>query len=670
MSSRLFLSRPRGARPRLRRRRPGSSSTPTPARSRSPPASIRPGCRRRSRRSSPSSPACATSRSRPPSSTRRRRYLAGGLELRMEETRHVASWIGGQEALHDRVLTPRRGAGRDRRGRRRRTSSAGRRSCSATSACGWPAVAPARHLRGLERAPRACRHDREPVRAPAHGRPRPPPRGVATGDAGPGPRSTCGSASLALARAELEILAGAAPLDAAGLVDLAEARWRTGDLPAAGEAAAASPRPAARTRPIALRHRGRGGRRAGPAERGPPPGRPGAGAAPTADRRALRRHAALGRLAGRRRRAAADRRARSSTRSPARRPACAPATPTRPWSRRAAPDGRRSDGDAPARRPADARLLGRGPAPAPTGGRRAAGSGGGARCGRAALVAGAIDEAALRLALVLRLAPALAPAVLDATDGRRARPSASSAAMPTGWSGSRPSAAAAVRGRAPGRAPRPRRARTAPAEPDRRSDAAGRLPRASPAGPLADAEPHAGRRLTRARSDTIPQPSSPRTQGRHAVTERTLVLDQARRRPAPAGRPDPRPLRGARAQDRRAQARPGRSRASPSATTPPIARSRSSAGWSTSSPRRRSSRSPSRARTRSPSSARSTGRRARTRRRRARSAATSRSRPPRTSSTPRTAPRRPPTELALWFEPGELLEYERDIDRWVLAPDD
>lgn len=34
-----------------------------------------------------------------------KRYLAGGLELRMEETRHVASWIGGQEALHDRVLT-------------------------------------------------------------------------------------------------------------------------------------------------------------------------------------------------------------------------------------------------------------------------------------------------------------------------------------------------------------------------------------------------------------------------------------------------------------------------------------------------------------------------------------------------------------------------------------
>jgi len=32
-------------------------------------------------------------------------YLAGGLELRMDETRHLASWIGGQEALHERVLT-------------------------------------------------------------------------------------------------------------------------------------------------------------------------------------------------------------------------------------------------------------------------------------------------------------------------------------------------------------------------------------------------------------------------------------------------------------------------------------------------------------------------------------------------------------------------------------
>ena len=28
------------------------------------------------------------------------------------------------------------------------------------------------------------------------------------------------------------------------------------------------------------------------------------------------------------------------------------------------------------------------------------------------------------------------------------------------------------------------------------------------------------------------------------------------------------------------------------------------------------------------------------------------------------------TEVALWFEPGEILDYGRDIDRWVLAPKD
>ena len=27
------------------------------------------------------------------------------------------------------------------------------------------------------------------------------------------------------------------------------------------------------------------------------------------------------------------------------------------------------------------------------------------------------------------------------------------------------------------------------------------------------------------------------------------------------------------------------------------------------------------------------------------------------------------TELALWFRPDELVEYERDIDRWALAPE-
>ena len=27
-------------------------------------------------------------------------------------------------------------------------------------------------------------------------------------------------------------------------------------------------------------------------------------------------------------------------------------------------------------------------------------------------------------------------------------------------------------------------------------------------------------------------------------------------------------------------------------------------------------------------------------------------------------------ELALWFAPGELLDYDREVDRWVLAPED
>jgi hypothetical protein len=46
--------------------------------------------------------------------------------------------------------------------------------------------------------------------------------------------------SLALARAELETLAGRDALDEDGLVDLAEARWRTGDIAGAGEAAVAA----------------------------------------------------------------------------------------------------------------------------------------------------------------------------------------------------------------------------------------------------------------------------------------------------------------------------------------------------------------------------------------------------------------------------------------------
>jgi hypothetical protein len=45
--------------------------------------------------------------------------------------------------------------------------------------------------------------------------------------------------SLGLARAELEIMAGTGRLDREALADLAEARWRTGDLPGAARAAQA-----------------------------------------------------------------------------------------------------------------------------------------------------------------------------------------------------------------------------------------------------------------------------------------------------------------------------------------------------------------------------------------------------------------------------------------------
>ncbi|HSO30103.1 MAG TPA: pitrilysin family protein [Candidatus Sulfomarinibacteraceae bacterium] len=77
-------------------------------------------------------------------------YLSGGLELRMEETRHLASWVGGQEALHDRVLTL-------------DEALAAVAAVTATDVhrlagslirddlLRMAVVAPARHLRGLER---------------------------------------------------------------------------------------------------------------------------------------------------------------------------------------------------------------------------------------------------------------------------------------------------------------------------------------------------------------------------------------------------------------------------------------------------------------------------------------------------------------------------------------
>jgi predicted Zn-dependent peptidase len=77
-------------------------------------------------------------------------YLSGGLELRMDDTRHLASWIGGQEALHDRVLTLDEAlAAVDAvtPGEMRRVAGA----IINDEALRMAVVAPARHLRGIER---------------------------------------------------------------------------------------------------------------------------------------------------------------------------------------------------------------------------------------------------------------------------------------------------------------------------------------------------------------------------------------------------------------------------------------------------------------------------------------------------------------------------------------
>ncbi len=77
-------------------------------------------------------------------------YLSGGLELRMDDTRHLASWVGGQEALHDRVLTLDQAL----------DSVAAVRADDVRRLAGelfrddalrMAVVAPARHLRGLDR---------------------------------------------------------------------------------------------------------------------------------------------------------------------------------------------------------------------------------------------------------------------------------------------------------------------------------------------------------------------------------------------------------------------------------------------------------------------------------------------------------------------------------------
>ena len=77
-------------------------------------------------------------------------YLSGGLEVRMDDTRHLASWVGGQEALHDRVITLDEALAAIEAVRaedvRRLAGELFR-----DEALRMAVVAPARHLRGLDR---------------------------------------------------------------------------------------------------------------------------------------------------------------------------------------------------------------------------------------------------------------------------------------------------------------------------------------------------------------------------------------------------------------------------------------------------------------------------------------------------------------------------------------
>lgn len=223
--------------------------------------------------------------------------------------------------------------------------------------------------------------------------------------------------SLALARAELEIHARAGTLDLPGYVDLAEVRWRSGDLSRAGEAALAA-LDAGEEAPVAL---------AIAAEAAAAAGRPN-----EARRLATR---AIEKVTG-----PIDNLFAGMPRS-----AVWPADAAEPpptagtlFHHEPAPGLDRRAGDTD---PAMTALRGNTPDDgdaARSDGPQALGfwdadDGSGAgqdrtgsqlpdpaselEAGRAALIAGAVEEATLRFGLALRLAPALAPAILEATVG-------------------------------------------------------------------------------------------------------------------------------------------------------------------------------------------------------------------------------------------------------------
>ena len=217
--------------------------------------------------------------------------------------------------------------------------------------------------------------------------------------------------ALALARVELETMATLGTLDEQGMVDLAEARWRTGDLTAAGEAATASLRGEVDD-PVAL---------VIASEAAASLGRPG-----EARRLAQRAMAMAG--------GTIDAIFAGMPRSAAWPPDADEPPPSAPtlFDRgpdlaatvepdEAAAETASSATAAAAMPPAGPMTLGfwdddenvvPGPADLPE-------PAAALEAGRAALVAGSPEVAALHFGLALRLAPALAPAILEATAGAR-----------------------------------------------------------------------------------------------------------------------------------------------------------------------------------------------------------------------------------------------------------
>ncbi len=217
--------------------------------------------------------------------------------------------------------------------------------------------------------------------------------------------------SLALARVELETLAGLAGLDTIGLVDLAEVRWRTGDLLGAGEAAAAA-LASGSDDPIAL---------VIAAEAASSLGRPS-----EARRLATR---AITRAPG-----TIDAIFAGMPRSGVWAPDANEPAPTAPTLFDRGPEvpSVSHAGESSAAPAATAHAPAKGPATPVNLGFWDAEDGAAGEVtseldpahefelGRSALITGAVDEAGFRFGLALRLAPALAPAVLEATEGARA----------------------------------------------------------------------------------------------------------------------------------------------------------------------------------------------------------------------------------------------------------